>query len=243
MSRSISAGPLLLLLWQVAPVTAAPDSSGRVRLSVGYGTGGYHSKAEVVSCDGQTLESSTKEGSWTAPTGEVEAWLSSRVRTVVTAAGNSATPEVPARQMVGSLVALEASGIGVGGGVVHSRGTDEVTAPLLYLRFGSLEGGHARIDLIVPDPPANDDRWVRVAVGFNQGRQFGTRWLVGLARPMDGLDALLYTGDLFLPVYRDLELTLGTRLGWGSLYHEAIGAEGTYTSWRLAAGLRVSFGR
>lgn len=243
MTRSILAGPVLVLLWQVAPVRTVPDSSGRIHLSLGYGAGTYHSHAEVTSCDGQTVASSTKDGTWTERSGEAEAWLGDRVRANVTVAARSATPEVPARRLAGSLVAVETPTIGVGGGILHAGGLDAFTAPQVYLRLGALDGRHARLDLVVPDPPALGHQWVRVAMASNEGRAPGTRWLLGLSRPLDGPGGSLLTGEVLLPVGRDLEFMLGGRLGVGSLYHETIGADGSYSSWRVTAGLRVSFVR
>jgi hypothetical protein len=144
--------------------------------------------------------------------------------------------------MAGSLVALETSAVGFGAGVAHVRGARVRTDPLFYLRLGHLDRRHARLDLILPDPPATGDPWVRVAVGFNQGRQGGGRWLVGMAsRRFRERAGLQWSGEVFLPLSRDLELALEGRTGMGLIYHESIGANGTYTSWRLTAGLRASF--
>ena len=240
MRRSLLTGPGLLLLWQIAPVQSTADSSGRIRISLGYGGGSYRSQATVTSCSGETLQSSTKEGQWTARTGEVEAWVSSRVRASVAVAGNSATPEVPARWLAGSLVALETPQVGIGGGVGLVGGTGGATVPLVYLRFGGLERRHYRFDVLLPDPPVSGGPWYRVSVGFNQGRRAGPRWLFGMASRGLGGSGVEWTGDFAVPVHRDMEFTLGVRMGRGSLVHEDIGATGSYSSWRLAGGLRVS---
>ena len=54
MTNRLFNAPLLLLLWQVAPVDFPVDSSGRVRLSLGAGAGSF-SYRYGTSCDGSRV--------------------------------------------------------------------------------------------------------------------------------------------------------------------------------------------
>ena len=249
MTRSIATGPLLLLLWQTAPISVAPDSTGKVRVSLGYGAGGYHSKVEQVSCQtGQVTQTSTKDGSWRSGTAELEAWPTGTTRANVMATRLMLGSGAPDRWTTGGLVAGEWRHVGVGGGLVHTSGGDPFTVPLAYLRLLDLDEKHIRVEVAVPEPPVPGHTWVRIGAGYNLGRRAGTRWITGLAMAWPGGDDShrAFFGDVLVPVGQGatpLELKFSAQLGFGDIYHESIGADGTYTSWRFAAGLRYSFGR
>lgn len=261
MSRSIATGPLLLLLWQAAPVSVGPDSTGRVRVSIGYGAGTYQSKIEQMSCEtGEVTQVSTKDGGWTTGTAEVEAWPTNTIRANVVTTQMKPGGGAPDRFTTGGLVAAEWRHVGVGAGFVHGSGADPFTAPLVYFRVADLDQRHFRVEIAVPEPPVPARTWLRIGTGKNLGRRGGARWLTGVAMtlpgsqwltggailPGDGDSHLAFFGDGFVPLGNDaspVELKLSAQLGLGNIYHESLGVNGKYTSWRFGAGLRYSFGR
>lgn len=262
MPRSIAAGPLLLLLWQAAPVSAVHDSTGRVRISLGYGAGTYHSKVEQMSCDAsEPTQISTKDGSWTTGTAEVEAWPTNTIRANVVATQLNPGGGAPDRFTTGGLVAAEWRQVGLGAGFVHGSGADPFTTPLVYFRLADLDKRHFRVEIAVPEPPVPARTWLRIATGKNLGRRGGARWITGVAMTLtgsqwltgvptslsaDGDSHVAFFGDAFVPVghaANPVELKLSAQFGLGDIYHESISAMGKYTSWRFGAGLRYSFGR
>jgi hypothetical protein len=249
MSRSIATGPLLLLLWQTAPVSVGPDSTGRVRVSLGYGAGVYHSTVEQVSCQtGDRTQISTKDGGWTTGTAEVDAWPTHTVRANVVATQLSPGAGASDRWTTTGLVAGEWRQVGVGGGLVHGSGADPFTAPLVYLRLSDLDRKHFRVEVAVPEPPVPGRTWLRIGTGYNLGRRAGSRWITGVATtwPGGGDPHMAFFGDAFVPLGQGAspaELKLSAQFGFGKIYHESISMNGAYTSWRLGAGVRYSFGR
>lgn len=216
---------------------------------MGYGAGGYHSKIEQVSCQtGEITQTSTKDGGWTTGMAEVEAWPTGTTRATVLATQLTPAAGAPGRWTTGGLVAGEWRQVGLGGGLVHASGRDPSTVPLVYFRLFDLDDKHVRVEVAVPEPPVPAPTWVRIGTGYNLGRRGGTRWFAGVATPWPGGDDSHHAafGDLFVPLGQGaapMELRLSAQFGLGDIYHESIGANGTYTSWRFAAGLRYSFGR
>ena len=263
MTRSIATGPLLLLLWLAAPVSVVQDSTtSRVRLSFGYGAGTYHSKVEQMSCQtGEVTQVSTKDGSWTTRTAEVEAWPTRTIRTNVVATQLRPGGGAEDRWATTGLVAAEWHQVGVGAGLVHGSGADPFTAPVVYVRVGDLDKRHFRVELAVPEPPVPARTWLRIETGKNLGRRRGARWIAGVATILPGAQWLTGVptsvsgngdshvalfGDAFVPLGHPaspVELKLSAQVGFGDVYHESIGANGTYTSWQFGAGVRYSFGR
>ena len=255
MTRSIATGPLLLLLWQAAPVSVVQDSTtSRVRLSFGYGAGTYSSKVEQMSCQtGEVTQVSTKDGNWTTGTAEVEAWPTHRIRANVVTTQLRPSSGVEDRWATTGLIAAEWHQVGVGAGLVHGSGADPFTAPVVYVRVGDLDKRHFRVELAVPEPPVPARTWLRVGTGKNLGRRGGARWFAGVATTLpgaqssgDGDSHVAFFGDAFVPIgHRSspVELKLSAQFGFGDIYHESIGANGTYTSWQFGAGVRYSFGR
>jgi len=262
MPRSIAAGPLLLLLWQAAPVNVGPDSTGRVRVSLAFGAGAYHSKIEQMSCEtGEVTQVSTQDGSWTTGTAEVEAWPTNTIRANVVTTQLKPGGGAPDRWATAGLVAAEWRQVGVGAGFVHAAGAQPFTAPLVYFRLADLDKRHFRVELAVPEPPVPARTWLRIGAGKNLGRRGGARWITGVAMTLpgaqwitgvptslsgDGDSHVAFFGDAFVPVghgTNPVELKLSAQFGFGDIYHESIGANGTYTSWNFGAGLRYSFGR
>jgi hypothetical protein len=131
----------------------------------------------------------------------------------------------------------------------------------VYFRAGDIDTKHFRVDLSVPEPPVPARTWLRIGAGKNLGRRGGARWIVGVATTLpgaelitgvptnlsgDGDSHMAFFGDAFVPIghgARPVELKLSTQIGFGDIYHESLDMTGKYTSWRLGAGLRYSFGR
>ena len=262
MTKSIATGPLLLLLWQATPVNVGPDSTGRVRVSLAFGTGAYHSKVEQMSCEtGEVTQVSTKDGGWTMGTAEVEAWPTNTIRANVVATQLKPGGGGPDRFTTGGLVAAEWRQVGLGAGFVHGTGADPFTAPLAYFRVGDLDHRHFRVELAVPEPPVPARTWLRIGMGKNLSRRGGARWITGVAMTLpgsqwitgvpttlsgDGDSHVAFFGDAFVPVghgANPVELKLSAQVGFGDIYHESMSTLGQYTSWRFGAGLRYSFGK
>lgn len=89
-------GPLLLLLYQAAPVNVQQDSLGRYRIAVGYATGQWEN--EEFGCDGQLL-SATPVRHHSAGV-QVDVWPDDRVR--VSAFGGTASQSVGVTQSADS---------------------------------------------------------------------------------------------------------------------------------------------
>lgn len=247
-------GPLLLLVWQAAPFTVERDRGGRVRFYVGYGTEGYSSTARTVSCDGSTIRQSQKNATLSGPSLEAEVWPTDGHRVSVFASERSGTvtssyasPVRHVRKMRGGMVAAEGAEAGVGLGVAWITGTEVRTVPLAYLRIGSIEGWHGRIDLVPASLPAG--RVVlRGGVGYNLGLGSGrarSSLMLGrsIGRGIGNNDegGVTAFGDLIVPLARrHVEMRLAGRFGLGSMNHDSVGS-GPVVGRSLEAGLRLSF--
>jgi hypothetical protein len=242
-------GPLILLFWQAAPIAVHPDSSGRLRLSVGYGSGGYDSDAEQVSCTGQTLQRSHLGGQWGGPTGELEAWPASNLRVRAFASSLSGTLQDShagsagyQRRVTGALVASEGEDFGIGAGAADVAGTGRSTVGMVYLRAGPLDRLHYRIEIVPAEIPS-EPYLLRAGIGVNQGLGGGARYALGfVTAPSSGAEHshIGAFGEAIVPAGGNLEIRLAGRVGIGELYHQSISTSGTYKTWGLSAGLRYS---
>src|SRR6185295_6432395 len=133
-------GPLLLLLYQVVPVSAGPDSTDRFRLSVG--AGGGRLENAVFSCNGD-LVSATKVP-WSSGGAQLDAWATPHLRVSAFGGNFHPTPMPDSGVYVrdysgafgGGLVAYEGRMVALGGGIHRVSGADAFTAPTGYLRIG-----------------------------------------------------------------------------------------------------------
>jgi len=236
-------GPLLLLLYQAAPVNAHQDSLGRYRVSVGYGTGQW--EHEEFSCDGQLL-SSTPVRHHSAGM-QLDAWPDKQVRisafggvtrsttgtTVATDPASSPFIDLYDGTFGGALIAYEGRKAGIGIGPTRLPGGGGLRTAF-YLRVGNLEAAHLRMDVMTPNPALPSLGWGRIGIGVNEGhlRRVGGFIGVGFGPPDYSSKAALI-GELNVPVVRHLTAQL-----------HALGGPGeNATQWNLGAALRFDFGR
>ena len=238
-------GPLLLLLYQTAPVGVQQDSLGRYRLTFG-AAGGQWENAEF-SCDGSLL-SSTPVGyrsagiqldQWAAPHVRLTAFGGATGQTVgVTDANdpNSSAPYIESFEGAfgGVQVAYEGQRFGAGLGVTRVPGANGFVAPATYLRIGNMDRAHFRMEGLGPNPAFPTSGWGRVGVGFNKGHLRGTSGFVGLATgPVDYESKLAFAAELGVPLNGRLSGQLQGLLGPGQRVMQ----------WNAGFGLRYDFGR
>lgn len=242
---SLWRGPLLLLLYQGIPAGVRPDSLGRYRLTFSLG-GGQWEKADF-SCDGALL--STTPVRFRSTGIELEAWHDNRVRLIafVGKTGqrngpsrvtdpNSGAPYVPfyAGTYGGGGFAYEGRAIGAGVGIIAVPGPDGFLAPTPYLRLGSRDAGHLRLEVFGPTPAFPTAGWVRLGAGFNKGHRRGYSGFIGVATgPVDYNSRLAFTGELGIPIARRLS---------GHLYGLAGSGNGV-AQWNTGVALRLDLGR
>jgi hypothetical protein len=179
--------PLLLLLWQVAPLDYHRDHAGRVRLSFGAGWGTFAFRDDPghpagTSCAGSypARPPSTEKLSYSSGALGAEVWASQRVRIHAAIGGvNDYSGE-----RHGSFAAFQAAleqkhyGFGLGfavGGPNHSL------QPSASARLGSLAGLSLRADYRQPQSAMGLIGGPRIGLGWNQGQSRKPRVLFGLA--------------------------------------------------------------
>lgn len=180
--------PLLLLLWQVAPVDLKRDDHGRVKISFGAGGGNYTFRdapgyAPGVDCTGESYEGRdpyTEADTYTSVGGSAEAWATSTLRLQgaygqITDGSGERNGKFGAAQAV-----LERRKFGVGLGVAAFGGTRGALHPSASARVGSLEGLSLRADYYNPDAGMGLIGGPRIGVGY-QGNSMKPRFLAGMA--------------------------------------------------------------
>jgi hypothetical protein len=238
-------GPLLLLLYQAAPLSMQQDSLGRYRVSVGFASGQWEN--EEFSCDGQLL-SATPVRHRSAGV-QFDVWPNDRVR--LTAFGGTASQSVGetlsadsqyispyvepfAGPFGGAQLAYEGQKLGLGVGVTQLSGTQQQMLPALYLRLGDMDKAHLRMDALTPNPALPSVAWGRIGIGVNTGhlRKAGGFFGLGLGPP-DYSSKAAFLGELRFPIARRVMAQL----------HGLAGPGEKNTQWSLGAGLQFDFGR
>lgn len=178
MRVNLMTGPLLLLAMQISPVDVHQDSNGRVRVSVGYGTGRYVTRR--FSCSGAFLSSTPVP--YETYGAQVEYWPTPRFRLSGFAGETSLGKGFTDGPFGGILVAAEGRNAGIGLGVT-SFSIMEVSggSPAGYLRLGSIDKAHFRFDLFHPSSTFGTTGYARIGVGFNAGLGAGGSGFFGLA--------------------------------------------------------------
>jgi hypothetical protein len=231
MRLGLAAGPLLLLAWQVAPIQTQRDSTGRVRLSLGYGGGQFESR--TYSCQGD-LTSATAVPYKTMGF-QVDGWTGSRSRITVFG-GQLLTNDTRYHGAFGGAAfAWDARRFGLGAGLSGLAGDRGFFAPSVYLRAGNIDRFHVRADLLYPEPTFGTTGLFRLGVGFNQGRAGGVRGFGGLA--ISPYDDGHHSGGAFaefgVPLNRNVDLEV----------RGAVRSKEVYANWGVSGGLRVTLGR
>jgi len=187
-------GPLVLVLWQAAPVSTQVDELGRTRVTFGYAKGRVEDY--FVDCSGNRIGS--QEYAYDALGGLIDVWPSDEVRLSAFAGRRSSTPELdPADYPPGAIpseastrsfaqyggqVAMEWRNFGIGAGVSTGRRDpfEGQTVPNFYLRAGNIDGLHARLDFNQPDETYREPDNLRTGLASHMGLLRGVSWFAGL---------------------------------------------------------------
>lgn len=204
MTKRLLFGPLLIVLWQAAPVGVEPGPDGRARITVGVGAGRLESRS--ISCEGDLLGADPVP--YQMGGASVEYWLTDVLRMSGVLGYVSGDAYEWNAAFGGMLMAYEGSRRGFGLGLAHSASEEMPSSLSLYLRFGSLDGAHFRVDGFTADPLLGTTGLLRTGVGHNMGRRRGLSVYAGLgvgplADEKGGLGPFVET---FLPVTRHLDL-------------------------------------
>jgi len=229
MRLGLAAGPLLLLAWQVAPIQTHRDSTGRLRLSAGYGGGQFERR--TYSCQGD-LTSATPVPYRTMGF-QLDGWAGSRSRYTVFG-GQLLTNDTRYHGAFGGAAfAWDARRFGLGAGLTGLAGNDGFVGPSVYLRAGDIDRFHIRADLLYPEPTFGTTGLIRLGVGFNQGRLTGVRGFAGLGVSpyADGHHSGGGFAELAVPLNRSLGLEV----------RGAVRSKEVYANWGVSAGLRFTF--
>ncbi|HEU5259983.1 MAG TPA: hypothetical protein VFU41_01025 [Gemmatimonadales bacterium] len=242
--RRLLYGPLLLLLYQGAPIAARQDSLGRYRVTVGFGGGQWEN--EEFSCEGNLL--STTPVRYRSGGVQLDAWPDPHLR--LTAFGGSTGETVGATIATdpqysssyverydgpfgGAQVAFEGQRFGIGIGVTTLSGVDGFTGAAPYVRIGNMDKPHLRMDVMTPNPALPSVGWGRVGVGFNNGHLRGTGGFLGLGfGPVDYNSKAALIGEIRLPIAPRLAGQVQGLVGPGE----------NASQWSAGLGLRYDFG-
>lgn len=223
MRASLLRGPLLLLLWQTAPVSIQRDSAGRVQIALGYGGGQFEQR--LLGCEGEVLNADPVPVSVGGV--QVDAWPAEDFR--ISAFGGALTSQGQTAGFGGLQLALEGRGAGIGAGLalVPWSAIDPDYSDLLpsgYLRLGSRDRGHFRLDLFHPTPtPGATGDVLRMGVGINQGLLHTGRGFFGVsAGPFSDVSHVGgFFGEAEFPVSRQLDLGLAASWRPSAQYGDA----------------------
>lgn len=232
-------GPLLLLLYQTAPLTARQDSVGRYRITVGYGGGQWEN--EQFGCQGELLSTTpvryrsggAQLDAWPDPHLRLTAFGGTTAQTLGATIGDGCCVEDYHGPFGGAQLAYEGQRFGAGIGVTRVSGVDGFTAAAPYLRIGNMDKAHFRLDALAPNPSFPTVAWARLGIGFHTGHLRGTGGFLGLGfGPVDYNDKAVFIGELGFPIARRLAGQVQGLVGPG----ERAG------QWSTAFGVRYDFG-
>jgi hypothetical protein len=225
-------GPLLLLAWQIVPVSVGPDSAGRFQVTVGWGGGQFEDRS--VGCSGEVF--SAEPVPFNAGGVQLDYWPSDQVR--LSGFGGTLTENGVRSGWGGAQAALETRYVGLGLGVA-SMSFQEVygAVPSAYVRLGSRDHVHFRMDAFHPTTAVGATGDVfRIGVGFNQGLRRGTRGFFGFNfgpyADQSGHGGGVF-GEFAAPIVSRVDLSVGG--SWRPSTEEFDGG--------IRAGLRYHFRR
>ena len=237
-------GPLLLLLYQAAPVSVQQDSLGRYRIGVGYATGQWEN--EEFGCDGQLLSGTPVHHRSVGV--QIEAWPDDHLR--LTAFGGTTSQTLGATQFAdsqygapfvepfggnygGVQLAYEGQKLGLGVGATHLPTSEGSLWFAPYLRIGNMDHAHFRLDVMTPNPALPSVSWARVGVGINNGHLRRTGGFLGLGfGPFDYNNKAAFLGELHFPIVHRVTAQLHGLAGPGEQAQQ----------WSVGAGLQFDFG-
>jgi hypothetical protein len=174
--------PLLLLLWQVAPVDP-------VRISFGAGGGNFIFRDNLgipagVDCAGDYYPESppsTDVTNYESGGLSAEVWARNTLR-IRAAIGGITDPSGERQGTFGAAQAvLEQKHFGIGLGLASLGGFERVLQPSGSIRVGQLDGFSLRADYRLPEAGMGMIGGPRIGVGLNQGMNRKVRFFAGLA--------------------------------------------------------------
>src|SRR6185503_909982 len=149
--------PLLLLLWQVAPIQAGREDGGRLRVSFGAGSGSfafadYPGYPAGMDCGGSYPGKSpyTESMGYRSQGASAEAWVRNNVR-IWAAIGGVTDNSLERNGSFGAAqVVLEQERFGLGIGLASFGGVERSLQPSASVRVGSLDRFSVRADYRQP---------------------------------------------------------------------------------------------
>jgi hypothetical protein len=180
--------PLLLLIWQIAPIEARRDEGGRVRVAFGAGLGSFRFNELAgypagMSC-GEAYPArapSSETMVYRSEGAAAEVWARHNIR-VWAAIGGVTDYSRERNGTFGAVqVALEQKQVGIGLGLATLGGAERSLQPSVSLRYGSLDRFSIRADYRHPDAAMGLAGGPRIGVGWNQGRSRRARVLFGIS--------------------------------------------------------------
>jgi hypothetical protein len=200
-------GPLLLFVWQTAPVSVQSDSAGKLQLSLGWGVGQFEKRS--LSCSGEVL--SAEAVPFNAGGAQLDYWPSSNTRLSVY--GGGLRQFGTTSSWGGIQAAIEGRRVGFGLGIARMPFEDVYgAAPSAYLRIGSRDHVHFRMDAFHPTTAVGTTGDVfRMGVGFNRGLRRGRRGFVGFGVGPYADESHLggLFGEFETPVASRIDLSVG----------------------------------
>jgi hypothetical protein len=224
-------GPLLRLAWQIVPISAGPDSAGKLQFAVGWGGGQFEDR--TIGCSGEVL--SARPVPFNAGGLQLDYWASNQVR--LSGFGGFVTQNGVGSGWGGAQAAFEGRYVGLGLGVA-SVPFDEFNGavPSAYVRFGSRDHAHFRMDAFHPTTAlgATGDVF-RIGVGFNRGLRHGKRGFFGfnVGPYSDESHVCGFFSEFETPIASRLDMSVGG--SWRPSEEESDAG--------IRVGLRYHFGR
>jgi hypothetical protein len=221
---------VVLLLWQAAPVQVEQAPTGRVRLSIGVGGGGY--PYDYTDCNGAPATGSDTYSS-------AGAAFEDRTAAGLRVSAFVGQYDIGQRSsfhssgyLAGMQLAWEGRLAGLGGGWVAAGGNSGHGGLSAYLRLGDEDAVHLRADLRQPTPTWLVPGWARAGIAYHMGLLRGFGGFAGIGRvlgrlPMNGsprdetavfADATVPLGGRFDLLVRGHVGDRTTGLGLGARY-------------------------
>jgi hypothetical protein len=226
---------LLILLADILPGAMNPDSSEtaitQYRVGLGYGVSQYEDKS--FSCEGDLIESFPADLRGGGGLLELRHRKFRASGFLGSIAYDRGLPDYEG--IYGGLVlAGEWRTFGIGGGIGGVSGTEATALPSVYLRSGSLDSWHLRIEFLPPTENLTSTGWFRLGLANNRGFKPGWGGAMGFS-----LGPYSYPEEEFHPrFFGDLDIPMSSG---GPLYltlRMQVGPGTERTHWSASAGLR-----
>jgi len=161
---------LLLFAWQAAPAGDPRDAPSRVQAWLGLGTSSFD-LGEVTDCNGQHMQTEDEAGTGV----QVDGWPSPSVRM----SGAVASKDDGTYQL--GLAAWEGPVVGVGAGWAGGPDRLGYEGPAVYLRLGSVDDPHLRVEVRTPTATPGITGWARAGLAWDMGMRGRGGFFLGAA--------------------------------------------------------------